>query len=121
MANQKAIEEYWQAFINADPTRARDYLERGYTSWYFGDSEELADELSALVVAGVKTATASLVWSYEAVNEPIPKVGDLSIITDFEGKPLSIIETTEVRVCPFNQVDAQFAYDEGEGDRSLDY
>lgn len=121
MTENQFIEEYWQVFITADETRTREYLNRGYTSWYFGDGEEMANELGALVVAGVKTATASLLWSYEADGESIPQVGDLSVVTDFHGNPMCIIETTEIRICPFNQVNAQFAYDEGEGDRSLEY
>jgi uncharacterized protein YhfF len=32
-----------------------------------------------------------------------------------------VVRTTELRVVPFNEVDAEFAFDEGEGDRSLDY
>jgi uncharacterized protein YhfF len=32
-----------------------------------------------------------------------------------------VIETTEVTYRRYNEVDAQFAYDEGEGDRSLAY
>jgi len=48
-------------------------------------------------------------------------VGDLSIITNWEGESLCIIETTEVEIKAFNEVDDTFAYDEGEGDRSLAY
>lgn len=39
----------------------------------------------------------------------------MSIVTDWEGRPLCVIEITEVSLCPYNQVDAQFACDEGEG------
>jgi uncharacterized protein YhfF len=30
-----------------------------------------------------------------------------------------VLETTDLRVIPFGEVDAQFAFDEGEGDRTL--
>jgi uncharacterized protein YhfF len=69
----------------------------------------------------VKTATCSLVWVYEAEQERLPQVGDLSIITTWDGEPLCVIETTQTEVKAFDQVDEQFAYDEGEGDRSLAY
>ena len=42
------------------------------------------------------------------------------MILDGAGLPLCIIETTEVSVRPMNEVDAQFAYDEGENDRTLE-
>jgi uncharacterized protein YhfF len=35
--------------------------------------------------------------------------------------PVAIIETVEVFVVPFNEVSERFAYEEGEGDRSLAY
>ena len=50
-----------------------------------------------------------------------PQVGELSIILDGADQPLCVVETTEVAVRPFNKVDAQFARDEGEGDRTLAY
>ena len=86
----------------------------------FGDSPAMANELGELVRIGDKVATASLLWEYEADAEAIPKVGQLSIVTDGAGEPLCIIETTEVEIRQFNQVDAEFAYDEGEGDRTLE-
>ena len=90
------------------------------SSWAFGDNPELADELGTLVMQGIKTATASLEQEYEpASNEPLPREGDLSVILDGTSRPLCIIETTGIRILPFGQVDPQFAYDEGEGDRSL--
>lgn len=79
----------------------------------------MADDLGGLVQRGIKTATCSLLWEYEADDEPLPRVGEMSIVTDGEGHPLCLIEITEVEVKPFDQVEAQFAYDEGEGDRSL--
>jgi uncharacterized protein YhfF len=88
--------------------------------WGFGDSEAMARELANLVVAGKKTATAGLVWAYEHDGDPIPRVGDIAIITDFaQREPLAVIETTEVRVGPFSSCDEAFARDEGEGDLTL--
>lgn len=81
----------------------------------------MADELARLVLAGTKTATCSLLWEYEASDEAMPQEGELSIILDGEGAPVCLIETAEVRIAPFDQVDEQFAHDEGEGDRSLSY
>lgn len=36
-------------------------------------------------------------------------------------RPACVIETCEVAIKRFDEVDAAFAYDEGEGDRSLAY
>jgi uncharacterized protein YhfF len=40
----------------------------------------------------VKTATSSLLWTYEALNKPPPEVGSLSIVTDGDGGPGCVVE-----------------------------
>ena len=87
-------------------------------AWAFGDSPAMADDLAALVVAGTKRATAGLLAEYQAEQEPLPEPGDLSIIIDGRGAPVCLIRTTDVRVGVLESVDDQFAWDEGEGDRT---
>ena len=86
----------------------------------FGDFPELADELGALIVARTKTATCGAVCAYAAEGSPLPTAGLLTVVLAGSGEPLCIIETTEAVTRPFNQVDAQFAYEEGEDDRTLE-
>ncbi|GAA1635958.1 ASCH domain-containing protein [Georgenia ruanii] len=90
-------------------------------AWSFGTDAEEADELLALVVAGVKTATSSARWEWEAEGEELPRPGDLSIICDGAGEPHVLTRTTAVDVVPFDQVPAEHAAAEGEGDRSLEH
>lgn len=89
-------------------------------AWAFGATTEHADELLDLVLSGTKTATASSLWDYEHSGDPLPAVGDFSIILDGEGSPKALIETTLVEVVPFNKVSEAHAYGEGEDDRSLE-
>lgn len=118
--NEAQIEAYWQTFLSTLPDDSP-LRQATYTAEPFGDSPELADELAALVGAGIKTATCSALWQWEAEGESPTQVGQISIVLDGENQPVGIIETTEVTIRPYNQVDAQFAYEEGEGDRSLSY
>ncbi|MFH5821296.1 ASCH domain-containing protein [Georgenia sp. AZ-5] len=90
-------------------------------AWSFGTDAEEADELLALVVAGVKTATASALWEWEAEGEELPHPGDLSIVCDGSGEPRLLVRTTGVDVVPFDQVGPEHAAAEGEGDRSLEH
>src|SRR4030095_15291684 len=80
-----------------------------------------ANELADLVLRGTKRATAGLVWVFEARRMPIPKPGDLSVVTWWNGQPVCVIETTRVEIRPYDEVDADFAATEGEGDGSLAY
>ena len=88
-------------------------------AWSFGATSEQADTLLALVLDGTKTATAGALWDYESEGEPLPKRGTLSILLDGAGHPRALIEATEVAVVPFDEVDDEHAFLEGEGDRSL--
>ena len=89
---------------------------QGLRSFAFGDNPGLADELLDLVMKGVKTATCS---TEDEPNTSTP--GERWIVLDGRGEPACVIESTEVSYRRYNEVDAAFAHDEGEGDRSLDY
>ena len=85
------------------------------------DGAILRGELGALIVAGIKTAICSALRAYEAEREPLPSVGLKTIVLDGNGDPLCIVETTQVKLQPYDEVEARFAFEEGEGDRSLEY
>lgn len=108
------IHEYWEEFRRETGTD-KEYLE----AFYFCDNEKDANELAALVLAGKKCATASNALVYDHENEPMPKPGDFSVVTDFEGNPLCVIRTTQVDVVAFKDVTPEFAAREGEGDLSI--
>ena len=112
---------FWKSYLHSLPPEHPARRRTTPEAWSFGDSPEMANRLGELVFKGIKSATTSLLWEYEFLREQPPKVGDLSIILDGKGSPLCIIETMEVEIKPFDQVDERFAYDEGEGDRSLNY
>ena len=118
--NSQIIEQFWQVYLSTLPVDSPVRSEPYVAEW-FGDNPELAAELAALIIEGTKTATCSALWEWQAEGQPLPKVGLKTIVLDGAEKPLCIIETIEVTITPYNQVETQFAYDEGEGDRSLDY
>jgi uncharacterized protein YhfF len=87
---------------------------RSLETFSFGDGPELADELAELVLEGRKTATC---W---AASEGLPtELGKRMVVLDGAGRPRAVIETVELTQRRFDEVDAAFAHDEGEGDRSL--
>jgi uncharacterized protein YhfF len=108
----------WARFKQAHPSLDDARL---YEVFCFGDSQALADELGALVVAGTKRATASSLWALQAQGRPPPQPGDYSIVTTWAGQPLCVIETQAIEIVAFRDVGAEFAAAEGEGDGSLDF
>ena len=112
------IEEFWRGFC---AHAGDDCSSRFFEAFHFDDNEPSANELAELVLLGVKRATAGLGWSYENDGVPPPIPGSLSVVTDWDAKPVCVIETLDVEVVPYERVDAAFAATEGEGDGSLEY
>ena len=109
---------YWEQFLASLPNEMES-RPRCVESFFFGTKPEDAREISALVLAGAKTATGSVLWAYEADGKPVPQVGDYWIVTNGEDDPVCVIRTTEVRILSFDEVGEEYARDGGEGDRSL--
>jgi uncharacterized protein YhfF len=76
---------------------------------------ELRRELTDLVLAGTKTATASLEVEWDLDGDPLPVPGWREVVVDADGRYVAVVETTEVRVLRMADVDDEFARDEGEG------
>lgn len=112
------IAAFWAEFT---AIAGSDKSARFYEAFHFDDNQPSADELAELVLRGVKRATAGLLWSFEAEDKAIPKVGDLSVVTDWSEMPVCVIETVQVDIVPYEEVSAEFAAVEGEGDGSLAY
>ena len=108
------IESFWAEFVAATG------IDGPHQAWAFGDPSlpELSTKLAHLVRDGPKRATAGLASDYDD-EEPMPEPGDLNVILDGDGSPVCVIRTTEVTVRRFGDVDEAFAWDEGEGDRTL--
>lgn len=114
----KSVTEIWQQFIKENTQYAK---QKTPESYYFCDNEVDANDCALLVVQGIKQATAGSQWWYEYSNEPLSKIGDLFIITNWEGVAKAVIQIINIQKTPYNQISAEFARIEGEGDKSLTY
>ncbi|AKX34627.1 hypothetical protein SLITO_v1c10160 [Spiroplasma litorale] len=107
------VENYWKKFIKENKLNEKIiYTEH----FYFGNTEEMANDLGKLVLNGTKKATSSLLKQYEIENENIPKVDQYSIVTDFKGNPKCIIKTTNVRFIKYKDMTFDICKLEGEDD-----
>jgi uncharacterized protein YhfF len=109
-----------QTFWNTARLHVASLPEQLPEAWAFGATTEQADELLSLVLAGTKTGTASALWDIEDDGDSLPEAGELSIILDGQDRPRAIIETTAVNIVDFDQVTAEHAHAEGEGDLTLE-
>lgn len=103
--------DIWQEFLEHNP----EYQDIKYDVWYFGHTEEDADKLLKLVIKKKKTATTTSYLNLFYDCEEIPKINDISIITDFNGKAKAIIKTVDIQIINYNQMTEKLAQKEGEG------
>lgn len=110
------IETFWNRFLQFKgyPNTTK-YLE----AFHFELTEASANSLLNLVLEGKKTATCSAAIASELDGSTPPKVGDLSIITDWSGIPKCVIETKAIIILPFKDITYDICKREGEDD-SLD-
>lgn len=116
----------WNDFLNANEAAgARSTSAPGRehipSAWAFGLGETMETELAELVVAGIKRATATSVESLRHSDEHPARPGDHSVIYDGAQRARCIIRTESVHTASLSSVTDEFAWREGEGDRSRDY
>ncbi|KJY54871.1 Uncharacterized protein JF75_18800 [Lactobacillus kimbladii] len=108
------VKQFWQDFCLKHNLATGTKVD----AWAFGSNKKDADELAELVDKGIKTATTS---EYIPGDEDMPKAGDWNIILDSQGDPVCVVQNKVVEIIPYNQISAEHAYHEGEGDRSYQY
>lgn len=96
VSESNSVEWMWAAFIAAFPDVAGSGAT--YEAWHFCDNASDANELAELVLSGRKRATAGALWSYEDEGEPLPKVGDFAIVTDWANRARCVIRMSSVEV-----------------------
>jgi uncharacterized protein YhfF len=116
VAKDIRVRAFWTEFCR----KTRVDAETPYQAWHFGDSPELAHELVELVLQGSKRATTGLSWAFERRPGLVPVLHGYNLLSEFDGTPRCVVRTVSVEVRAFKDVDAQYAWDEGEGDRTLD-
>jgi hypothetical protein len=110
---EASVLKFWRDYVNSLPPGL--HCQKMQADVFaFGDSRKMADQLAMLVREGVKTATCSALWSYEEEQNPLPQIGNHSVVLDGNGVPVAVIETVDAFVVPFNEVPEWFAYDEGQ-------
>lgn len=118
--DRNACKRFWQDYASQLPAD-HPHKRAKPDAFAFGGGGAIADELAELVLAGRKRATTSLEVEFTSLSEPLPTVGSVSIILRGNLTPVAIIERTEVRTLPFEEVADEYAAIEGEGDGSLAY
>src|SRR5512147_610389 len=68
---KESVQNYWKQFLASLPSNSL-YHAKTYIAEGWGDGPVMADELGRLIARGIKTATCSSLWEWEAEGNPIP-------------------------------------------------
>lgn len=118
----KTVENMWFEYLDTLNQHELESISKSkIPAWHFCDNKKDADECVRLVLSGKKRATSPSIWELQLTNEKIPEVGDLNLITNWDGIAQCIIQTVSVTIVPFDEVKSEYPALEGEGDGSLKY
>ncbi len=104
------VEAFWNRFLREKQlSEDTQYLE----AFHFEVTKEGANHLLELVLSGQKKATASSLpaWNIEGIK---PRVGNYSIVTDWDGTPRCVIQTVQTTELPFREMTYDICKREGE-------
>lgn len=111
-----SVAAFWQAYLKTLPANHPHRLQTTPSAWSFGYGAAMADNLAQLVLNGIKTATCCRYQGENVLDE-----AGLSIVLDGRAQPVCLIDTYEITVRRYGDIDAAWAKAEGEGDLSLEY
>ena len=77
-------------------------------------------QLTELVLHGRKRATAGLLAEYDVEGEELERPGEHLVLLGDSGRPVGLLQVTQVDVIPFGSVEWEFADAEGEGFADVD-
>ena len=107
------VDEFWNAFLLE---KGKDDDTQYIDCFHFELTEKWANELLRLVLLGQKQATSSSLLAYKISGDRIPQICDYSIVTDWDGNPKCVIETTNITILPFKDITFDVFKREGEDD-----
>lgn len=111
--NNPVIKEFWKTFLLKQNLPLDTPV---YDVFYFGNTKSVANLCAQLVLDQKKKATSSLYKAYELENQPLPEVGNYSIVVDFDYHPVCIIQTTAISILAFDNMTFEICKREGEDD-----
>jgi 5-formyltetrahydrofolate cyclo-ligase len=87
----------------------------------FAGGRGITDSLIQLYLGGKKWAGSSIVQDFESAGDPLPRVGNYWIVLDSAERPRLLLKTVRVEIHAFEEITAEIARAEGEGDLSVEH
>ncbi len=85
-----------------------------------GENEIEANHNALQIKTGKKMASAPALLTLQFRNEPLPKVNELFIVTDWNGQAQCIVKTTKMRLKPFFSIESSHVEKHGEPEEGIE-
>ena len=85
----------------------------------FGGSKTMADRIVPRIVSGEKTGTIALAAEFDDDPGRAPRVGDIYVVTDWEGAPAVMYQVTDAQTLPYEAIGEEHVQVEGPNLRNL--
>lgn len=112
------IKTFYERFLVNVPFNSS-LRNRTWSPEKWGETPEESDAIGRMIAEGEKTASCTTYWAWAMDRYRFPALGMLTMVLDGADNPLCMIETYELSLSKFKDVDAAFAMAEAVGDRSL--
>ncbi|MEO1775936.1 MAG: ASCH domain-containing protein [Pseudomonadota bacterium] len=106
--------QMWRTFMARPETQVDARL---FDVMTIGETAAMADRGAAMVLTGMKTASATLPAAFGA--EGPPPIGSYAIVLDGSGRAVCVVRTESLALVPFREIGEDFVQATGEWDGTV--
>ena len=111
--------EFWKQYLKDTNQKEEDAVFSG--ELVFEDEGMTGQTQLSMVLSGAKTAMFTPLETIEINMEKVPVAGEVYVVLDTEEEPRCLIELTDVKIIPLNEISWELAQKDGEDENMQDW
>ena len=111
--------EFWKQYLKDTNQKEEDAVYSG--ELVFEDDGMTGQTQLSMVLSGAKTAMFTPLDTIEINMEKMPSVGEVYVVLDSNDEPRCVIELTDVRIIPLDEISWELAQKDGEDENMDDW
>ncbi len=111
--------EFWKQYLKDTNQKEDEAVYSG--ELVFEDDGMTGQTQLSMVLSGAKTAMFTPLDTIEINMEKMPSVGEVYVVLDSNDEPRCVIELTDVRIIPLNEISWELAQKDGEDENMDDW
>ena len=111
--------EFWKQYLKDTNQKENENVYSG--ELVFEDAGMTGQTQLSMVLSGAKTAMFTPLDTIEINMEKMPSVGEVYVVLDSNDEPRCVIELTDVRIIPLDEISWELAQKDGEDENMDDW